>query len=103
METIRGLPEKKKKYKNPVLAIGNFDGVHLGHQEILKRVVKRAKKIEGKSIVITFDPHPLKFLAPEKCPPLINSFEEKADILKSLHIDILITIQFDKEFSSLNP
>jgi len=103
MKIIRGLPEKDKEYKNPILALGNFDGVHLGHQEILKRVVQRAKNIDGTSIVITFEPHLLQILCPEKCPPLINSFREKAEILESLGIDILICILFDKKFSNLKP
>ncbi|OGL45981.1 MAG: riboflavin biosynthesis protein RibF [Candidatus Schekmanbacteria bacterium RBG_16_38_11] len=102
MKIIRGLPEKEREYKNPILTLGNFDGVHLGHQEIFKRVVKRAKEIEGTSIAITFDPHPLKILAPEKCPSLITNFKEKAEILESFQIDILFSIPFTREFSSLD-
>ena len=102
MKIIRGLPEKEREYKNPVLTLGNFDGVHLGHQEIFKKVVKRAKEIEGTSIAITFDPHPLKILAPEKCPSLITNFKEKAEILESFQIDILFSIPFTREFSSLD-
>ena len=102
MKIIRGLPEKEREYKNPVLTLGNFDGVHLGHQEIFKKIVNRAKEIGGTSIAITFDPHPLKILAPEKCPSLITNFKEKAEILESLQVDILFSIPFSRKFSDLN-
>lgn len=103
MKIIRGFPEKEERFKTPVIALGNFDGVHLGHQEILRRVVEKAKKKGGTGIVVTFEPHPLKILSPEKCPPLIISFREKTELLEQEGIDILICLHFDREFSNLNP
>ena len=103
MKIVRGFPEKEDRIKTPVIALGNFDGVHLGHQEILKRVVEKAKKKGGTGIVVTFEPHPLKILSPEKCPPLIISFRDKAELLEQVGIDILICLHFDREFSELSP
>ena len=103
MKIIRGFPEKEERLKTPIIALGNFDGVHLGHQEILKRVVEKAKMKGGTGIVVTFEPHPLKILSPGKCPPLIISFREKAELLEQAGIDILACLHFDREFAGLNP
>ena len=103
MKIIRGFPEKEERLKTPIIALGNFDGVHLGHQEILKRVVEKARRKGGTGIVVTFEPHPLKILSPGKCPPLIISFREKAELLEQAGIDILACLHFDREFAGLNP
>ena len=60
-------------WRHPVLTIGNFDGVHLGHRAILERVVKRARQVDGEAVVATFYPHPARILRPERAPlPLIS-------------------------------
>ena len=63
-------------YPKPVLALGNFDGVHLGHQAIFQHVVARAREVAGTSMMFTFEPHPLQVLAPEKAPPLLTTYEQ---------------------------
>lgn len=92
--------ESLKGIKNAVVTIGTFDGVHLGHQEILKRIIELAKKNNGETALVTFWPHPRFVLKPEDDSlKLLSTFEEKAAILSSLGIDHLIKITFTKEFS----
>lgn len=86
--------------KNAVVTIGTFDGVHLGHQEILSRIIELAKKNNGETALVTFWPHPRFVINPEDDSlKLLSTFEEKAGILDSLGIDHLIKIKFTREFS----
>ncbi|MEW6068309.1 MAG: bifunctional riboflavin kinase/FAD synthetase [Nitrospirota bacterium] len=103
MEIVRGLENLNKQYPNTVLTIGNFDGVHIGHQKILTEVIKRAKEIKGTSSAMTFEPHPVKFFSPEKELRILTTFEEKAKLLEDMGIDVLLCISFNKEFSNLLP
>jgi riboflavin kinase/FMN adenylyltransferase len=89
------------KIKNPVLTLGNFDGVHLGHQKIFQQLNKRASQIDGQSVVYTFIPHPAKVLKPQKVFPLITLFEEKVRLIATLGIDFLVYADFDKAFANL--
>jgi riboflavin kinase/FMN adenylyltransferase len=102
MEIIRGLETLNKSYPNTVLTIGNFDGVHLGHQKILSMVLKRAKEIKGTSMAVTFEPHPMKILAPEKNIKILTTYEEKAKLIKGIGINVLLCINFNKEFSYIS-
>ena len=79
MVLITDLKQITERFKKSIITIGNFDGLHLGHQELIKRVTERARETGSLSMVVTFRPHPLKILAPEKCPPLISIYEEKID------------------------
>ena len=93
-----------KKISNPTaLTIGIFDGVHKGHQAILKRVLKQAKEMRLKSAVVTFDPHPLKILKPGSKIPLLMSREHRIRLIKGMGIDYCFAFAFTKEFSRLNP
>jgi riboflavin kinase/FMN adenylyltransferase len=88
--------------KNAVVTSGTFDGVHLGHQKILQRVLEIAERIDGETVLITFWPHPRLVLFPEEHKlRLLSTFEEKAKLLRELGIDHLISIPFTKEFSEL--
>lgn len=89
--------------KNAVVTSGTFDGVHFGHQKILKRVVEAAKRENGESVVITFWPHPRLILYPNHGDglKLLNTFDEKAKLIEQQGIDHLVTIPFTKEFSQL--
>jgi riboflavin kinase/FMN adenylyltransferase len=85
-----------------VVTSGTFDGVHLGHQTILKRLKEIAKKNNGETVVITFWPHPRLILKPEEEGlKLLNTFEEKAELLKEQGINHLLRIPFTKEFSQI--
>ena len=86
--------------ENAVVTIGTFDGVHLGHQEILSRIIELAKRNHGETALVTLWPHPRFVLSPEDDSlKLLSTFEEKASILSSLGLDHLIKIPFTKEFS----
>jgi riboflavin kinase/FMN adenylyltransferase len=88
---------------NAVVTIGNFDGVHLGHQAIFKRVMERAGEIGGKSVVYTFDPHPLKILAPEQSLNLICAFKKKMELIAKYGIDMTVCADFTREFARMHP
>ena len=103
MEIIKDIVSLKKSYPNTVLTIGNYDGVHLGHQKILSMVGKKAEEIGGTSMVMTFDPHPVKVIAPEKNVKLLTTPEEKARLIAKMGIDVLLFITFTKEFSQIAP
>lgn len=103
MEIVIGLEELNTSYPNTVLTIGNYDGVHLGHQKILSMVLERAKEINGTSMVMTFEPHPVKVLAPERNIKLLTTSEEKARLIEAMGIDVLLFVNFNKEFANMLP
>ncbi|MFH2011520.1 MAG: bifunctional riboflavin kinase/FAD synthetase [Pseudomonadota bacterium] len=103
MEVIRGTANLKKKFNIPVMTIGNFDGIHLGHQKIFKEVRKRSSELKGDSIVYTFEPHPLNILFPNKKVTLITSFTEKIRLIEKLGIEIVICEEFTHEYANLSP
>jgi riboflavin kinase/FMN adenylyltransferase len=103
MEIIKGIQNLKRPLRNPVVTLGNFDGVHLGHQRIFKRVKEEASKIHGKGVVITFEPHPLKVLAPEKFLPLLTPFKKKMMLIEKSGIEIVLCIEFSLAFSEVSP
>src|SRR5213083_2857173 len=85
-----------------VLTLGVFDGLHLGHQLIIKTVVGRARALGLAPTVITFDPHPRAVLHPESSPPLLQTFDQKIEAFGVLGIEQAIIIKFDQEFSSVS-
>lgn len=103
MIVVRGLRNLHEKPKNAVVTLGNFDGVHMGHQVILKLVFERAKENNGSSIVYTFDPHPLKILAPEQNINLLTTFKKKMELLDSNKVDMAICADFTKNFARMHP
>lgn len=86
-----------------ILTLGTFDGVHKGHQKILRKLNSEAKKNKLKSIVLTFFPHPRTVLNPKSTLRLINTIKERTELFEKSKIDILITHPFDKNFSELSP
>jgi riboflavin kinase/FMN adenylyltransferase len=92
-----------RAYPKPVLALGNFDGVHLGHQAIFQHVVTRARKVDGTSMVFTFEPHPLQVLAPEKAPPLLTTYEQKMRLIAALGIRVGLRVPFTSQFARQEP
>jgi len=103
MEIIRGIDHLTRSLVNPVVTLGNFDGVHLGHQKIFERVKEDASKINGESVVITFEPHPLKVLSPKHCPPLLTPFRKKMMLVEKSGIEIVLCIEFSLDFSRITP
>jgi len=93
-----------KKLDNAVATIGTFDGVHFGHQKIIKRLCELAKSTGGESVILTFFPHPRMIIDPENQDlKLINTVAEKIAILAELGVDHLIITPFTRDFSNLNP
>ncbi len=93
----------RDKHKNLVVGLGNFDGVHIGHQKLISELVSLAKEVGGIPAVFTFHPHPLAVLKPESCPPLLLSQESKQKFIARLGVDILLLAPFDVIFASLSP
>lgn len=101
MEIIRDLNEIKQPFKNAVVTIGNFDGVHKGHQSLLARIIEKADLINGTSVAITFEPHPLKVLG-FKTPPLITRIDQKIELIEKSCIDVLLCLPFDNSFAEIS-
>jgi len=95
---INNLP----KFNTGVATIGSFDGVHLGHRKLIRRIVQMSKEVEGESIMITFHPHPRSIVDPDNVE-LLTTLDEKCEILKNLKIDNLIIVPFDLSFSQQTP
>jgi riboflavin kinase / FMN adenylyltransferase len=101
VEILRHIDEHRLSIPRPVLTLGSFDGLHLGHKALLRRVVDEAKKLGGRSVVLTFEPHPLKVLAPSRAPRLILNHKDKILLLRDCGTDIVIIQNFDAEFARI--
>jgi riboflavin kinase/FMN adenylyltransferase len=102
-EIFSTIDNVSRVFPTPVLTMGNFDGVHFGHQHIFRLVKERAQQLGGTSIVLTFDPHPQRILFPDKEFYLINLMEEKIKIIRDIGIDALICVAFTWEFAAKDP
>jgi len=103
MEIIRVREKIYQTFNAPSVALGNFDGLHVGHQEIIRRTVESAHSKQRDAIVYTFDPHPRLVLGKAPEIPRITTPSERAAILEHLGIDVLILAEFTKEFASQTP
>jgi riboflavin kinase/FMN adenylyltransferase len=102
MEIIRDL-NSLPHYPVPVVALGNFDGVHIGHQAILKTAIERARSVGGRALALTFDPLPAKVLNPAHAPQLITTPEDKYELLRSFGLDGVLVLTFSRQLSMLSP
>lgn len=102
MVVVNGLENLQEEYKNLSLALGTFDGIHKGHQFLIKEAVKKAKETGGKSMVLTFSEHPQKVFRGVTKPILINTHKEKIHLLKQLGVDIVVFAHFTDEFKNLS-
>jgi len=103
MDIIRSIDQLSASLGPSVVTLGNFDGVHLGHRALFRHLLKKSRQLHCRSIVYTFDPHPLKFLAPEKAPLLLNTPEEKQRLIAASHVDLLIEAPFTRQLAELSP
>jgi riboflavin kinase/FMN adenylyltransferase len=99
LQYIAGSEAIGKALTRPVLSIGNFDGIHLGHRAILDTVVERSHALEGEAVVYTFDPHPRKILRPERAPRLLATLEQKLELLEGAGVDAVIVEPFSLAFA----
>lgn len=99
MNIFHAANELKTNGKRVCLAIGFFDGVHLGHQQILRQTIADAHQHDGVALALTFDKHPNVVVAPDKAPPLIYSLPQKLRAIESLGLKNILLVQFDKKFS----
>ncbi len=100
MEIYTSIAEITRPFAGACVTIGNFDGVHLGHQMLFSEVVSRAHATGGTSVVVTFDPHPLKVLRPGSIR-LISTLEQKVELIEKAGIDVLVVMPFDREFAAV--
>ena len=101
MELVENIDRLDRPFKNAVITIGNFDGVHKGHQSLFTKVIEKAKEISGTSVAMTFDPHPLKALG-ISTPPLITRRDQKLELLEACGLDVLLCLPFNDAFAQIS-
>lgn len=101
MIIIEDINKITKPYKNAVITIGNFDGVHFGHQALFHNLIEKAIALNGTSIAMTFEPHPIRVLKKNNHPPLITLYEQKVELIEKAGLDVLICIPFTQEFAAI--
>lgn len=103
MEILKGISSLSHTVAHPVVIIGNFDGVHIGHQRIVQLAMEKAKARQGQCVVYTFRPHPQVALRPSSRVQLLSTYEERAEMMAGLGVDVLIEEPFSREFSTIEP
>ena len=102
MRIINDLTFTSKDFNSPAVTIGSYDGLHLGHQEIIKRVIERARSEGGDAVILTFEPHPVKFLHPDLQIPLITPTRKKMLLLERFGVDCTINLPFTKNLAHMS-
>jgi riboflavin kinase/FMN adenylyltransferase len=102
MEIIRNFNQLRPKHRGCVATIGNFDGVHLGHQAVLKQLIQQAARLSCPATLISFEPQPLEFFAPQKAPVRLMRLREKWHILKNLALDRHLCLRFNADLANLS-
>jgi riboflavin kinase / FMN adenylyltransferase len=103
MQVLRSIAELASLRGPIFLAIGVFDGVHRGHQAVISTAARHATKAGGTAVVVTFDPHPAKFLRPEQSPRLLTATQHKIALIRALGVSHLLVLKFDRELASTAP
>jgi riboflavin kinase/FMN adenylyltransferase len=102
MRLIADLTFTREDFTAPVVTIGSYDGLHLGHQAIIKRVIELAREAKGEAVVLTFEPHPVKFLHPELHIPLITPYRKKMLLLAQFGVDVTINLPFSENIARMS-
>ncbi|QJD71486.1 bifunctional riboflavin kinase/FAD synthetase [Marinobacterium sp. LSUCC0821] len=102
MELIRGLHNLRERHRGCVATIGNFDGVHRGHQQVLSGVRRKAQELGVPSVVIIFEPQPREFFAPDAAPPRLTRFGEKIRLLEAEGVDRVLCLSFNERLRALS-
>src|SRR5580765_2758362 len=103
MRILRSIPELAVVPGPVFLAIGVFDGVHLGHQAVISTAARHAAEAGGTAVVVTFDPHPIKILRPQASPRLLTATQHKIGLIRDLGVSHLLVLKFDREFAATPP
>ncbi len=103
LRVITKPPSRKSKVRDCVVTVGAFDGIHIGHRKILREVLLLAKGLKCRSLVITFDPHPLSVLEPAQAPMLLTTLEEKIKLIAEAGIDDLLIMRFTPRLAARSP
>jgi riboflavin kinase/FMN adenylyltransferase len=103
MKLIRNLDDLPAEFRACAVSIGNFDGVHRGHARIVERLVSRARRIGGRSVAFTFDPHPVRILRPHAAPPPLTWTDRKAQLLAELGVECVVAYPTDEALLALSP
>ncbi len=103
MKFLRAIDELKSLPGSTHLAIGVFDGLHIGHQAVIGRALESSRQNGGNAVVVTFDPHPVRVLRPEKAPRLLTSTRHKVKLIEKLGVDAVLLLEFTLEFSKTPP
>ena len=101
--TSRSLDDIVEFGRETVVTFGVFDGIHLGHQTVINTLLKRAAHDNLMSVLVGFYPHPLAFLAPERCPPILTALSKRIEILQQFGIDEIVMLSFDAQIASMSP
>jgi riboflavin kinase/FMN adenylyltransferase len=102
MKLIESLDQIEAPFKDAVITIGNFDGVHIGHQALFHAAIEKADAIGGTSVAMTFEPHPMRVMQQNGHPPLITLYEQKVELIAKSGVDVLICIPFTLEFAQIS-
>ena len=103
MQVYYDIEAPSELFQESIVTVGVFDGIHIGHQAVIQQVLTQAKKFKLASFVLTFDPPPLAFLAPERCPPALTTLSKKIEILEQLGIDAVVFARFDAYLQQMSP
>jgi riboflavin kinase / FMN adenylyltransferase len=103
MKVLRAIDELESLSGTKYLAIGVFDGLHIGHQAVIGRALASSRQTGGNAVVVTFDPHPIRVLRPEKAPRLLTSTRHKVKLIERLGVDAVLLLEFTLEFSKTPP
>jgi len=99
MQVFRQLDEVPADFGPTVVSVGNFDGVHRAHQEVVRHMAERARLFGGKAVVVTFEPHPLRILRPDVAPRLLTALPAKLKLLEQTHVDAVLVLPFTRDLS----
>ena len=99
MQVFRELEDVPATLGPTVVSVGNFDGVHMAHQAVVRHMVERAHAIGGKAVVVTFEPHPLRILRPDVAPKLLTPLEVKLQLLEQTGVDATLVLPFSRDLS----
>ncbi|MBP2017658.1 riboflavin kinase/FMN adenylyltransferase [Symbiobacterium terraclitae] len=103
MELVTRIADVPLRGTGNIVAIGKWDGIHLAHQAILRALVNEARRVGGQSVAIGFHPLPMAVLRPELAPPMLQTLEERAEVMAALGVDVHLALPFDRAFADLTP